>query len=235
MIRKNLFLFTFLGILIISVLVVVSCIKEDYYNYNSQNDSSRNTAMEQELDTLRLTEEEISLVMSGDTSELMRVFLLYNFDENGDTISTYEDSIVLRTISRDVTPDSTNDILKHLVYRMYKTVNDPEHPGVGIAAPQVGINRKIIWVQRQDKPNTPFEVYFNPEIIQYSSQLLYGLEGCLSVPETSGYVKRPRSILIKYDDWGGNEHIEMVESYTARIFQHEIDHLNGILYVDIAE
>jgi peptide deformylase len=115
---------------------------------------------------------------------------------------------------------------------MYKSMSDPENPGVGIAAPQVGINRRVIWVERQDKPGNPAEVYFNPEIIQFGEQWLYGVEGCLSVPDKSGYVRRARTILLQYDDINGEQKIELIEAYTARIFQHEIDHLNGIMYID---
>lgn len=232
MIRRSVFLIILLSIIGILTVVMVRCTKEEYYRNDGINPPARNSEADHDVDTLAFTADEIDFIMSGDTSELMRVFLLYNLDESGDTVSMYEDSLVLRAISRNVTPDSTDEVLQHLVYRMYKSVNDPEHPGVGIAAPQVGVNRNVIWVQRQDKPYSPFEVYFNPEIIQFGSQWLFGMEGCLSVPDRSGYVRRARAILIKYNDWAGNEHVEMVEAYTARIFQHEIDHLNGIIYID---
>lgn len=184
------------------------------------------------IDTLAFTDIESSFIQSADTGEMMRVFLLYDFDDNDDTVSCYSDSIVLREVSKDVTPDSTDLVLMHLIYRLHKTVLDPDNLGVGIAASQVGVSRNVIWVMRDDKPGDPYEVYLNPKILQFGNSWLFGMEGCLSVPNKSGYVRRATAILLQYDDLAGEQHIEMIEAYTARIFQHEIDHLNGVMYID---
>jgi peptide deformylase len=105
--------------------------------------------------------------------------------------------------------------------------------GVGIAAPQVGILKDIIWVQRFDKEDLPFEVYLNPKIIQYSKKTQTRKEGCLSIPNRSETLNsRAYAILISYDTIENTQVVEMVEDFTAVIFQHEIDHLNGILYLD---
>ncbi len=108
--------------------------------------------------------------------------------------------------------------------------------GVGIAAPQVGILKNIIWVQRFDKPGYPFEVYLNPTILHYSAEKQVELEGCLSIPNRRDTLNsRAQNIDIEYDQMDGSHHKETVEGFTAVIFQHEIDHLQGILYTDHLE
>lgn len=108
--------------------------------------------------------------------------------------------------------------------------------GVGIAAPQVGILKNIIWVQRFDKENLPFEVYLNPVIKNYSERKQTFREGCLSIPDRTDILdSRAFSILIEYDTMEAEHKIETVEGFTSVIFQHEIDHLNGILYLDHLE
>jgi len=105
--------------------------------------------------------------------------------------------------------------------------------GVGIAAPQVGILKDMIWVQRFDKEGFPFEVYINPVIRQYSTKKQDCREGCLSIPDRSDTTKtRAYAILLEYDRLSGDHITEMVEDFTAVIFQHEIDHLHGVLYLD---
>ena len=153
----------------------------------------------------------------------MRVYLI--------TIST--DSAVLRTPSTYIKPDPEDPALEYFVKRLYQTVTDSASMGVGIAAPQVGILRNIIWVQRFDKPGFPFEVYLNPVISNYSEEKQIELEGCLSIPNRVDTLSsRAQSIIIEYDKIDGSHHKETVEGFTAVIFQHEIDHLRGILYTD---
>lgn len=119
--------------------------------------------------------------------------------------------------------------------RMLATVQNPEHEGVGIAAPQVGVLRRVVAVQRFDKEGEPFEFFINPEIIELDPELELGGEGCLSVPEISGQVWRSQSLLLRYRDVRFEEHIERIEGFTAVIFQHEIDHLDGVLFIDKME
>ncbi|MCL4118061.1 UNVERIFIED_CONTAM: hypothetical protein GTU68_038555 [Idotea baltica] len=105
--------------------------------------------------------------------------------------------------------------------------------GVGIAAPQVGVLKNIIWVQRFDKDNFPFEVYLNPKITTYSNEKQTVKEGCLSIPNRSDTLNsRSFNITIEYDTMQAEHIMETVEGFTSVVFQHEIDHLNGILYLD---
>ncbi|MFB2118179.1 DUF1684 domain-containing protein [Parapedobacter sp. 2B3] len=167
-----------------------------------------------------LTTAERELVLSGDTARLMRVIQ--------DTVAAEE--AVLRKPSVDISPNEP--LLPLLAKRMYLSVTDSLHPGVGIAAPQVGINRNLIWVQRFDKPGEPMELYLNPKITWRSKLLRKGLEGCLSIPDTMGQVLRNYTIRLTYQDREGVAHEEMIEGFTAVIFQHETDHLYGILFTD---
>lgn len=120
-----------------------------------------------------------------------------------------------------------------LAQRMIITVSDTTVGGVGIAAPQVGINKRVVVVQRFDKEGEPFEAYPNISIIEYSQETSVGPEGCLSVPNERYDVTRSSSIVISYYDIETKEMVtERVEGFTAVIFQHEVDHLQGIIYTD---
>jgi peptide deformylase len=175
------------------------------------------------LSSQSFSKDQISLVMAADTLTPMRVL----------SVDNNEDSLLLRSQSLDVVVNPSDPVLQNLVKRLYATVNDSLTAGVGIAAPQVGILKNIIWVQRYDKPGFPFEVYLNPKIKQYTKKKLNWLEGCLSIPGRSDTTKtRSFAILLEYDQLDKSHQIEMVEGFTAIIFQHEIDHLNGILYLD---
>ena len=166
------------------------------------------------------------LIMASDTSQAMRVW----------SIANTEDSLLLRQKSKQVIPDSTDEVLQALVHRLYKTVTDSVSLGVGISAPQVGILKQVIWVQRFDKSGFPFEFYLNPRIRQYSALTQECREGCLSIPDRMDTLNsRSYAVLLEYQSMDGQQHVEMVEDFTAVIFQHEIDHLNGILYTDHLE
>ena len=178
------------------------------------------------VDQNRYTSREEALIRAAGAEEPMRVF----------EITSYEDSLLLRQQSQPVVPNPDDETLQLFVDRLYATVTDSASLGVGIAAPQVGLLRNIIWVQRFDKPNFPFEVYLNPVIKQYSDLKQDCLEGCLSIPgRRDTTTDRAYAILLEYDRMDGTHEIEMVEDFTAVIFQHEIDHLNGILYLDHLE
>lgn len=147
------------------------------------------------------------------------------------------DSVILRTPSCDFASSTFGSSeMKRLVSFMLRTVTDPSQDGVGIAAPQVGINRRLICVQRLDKPGEPFESYANIRIDSLFGPVVSGREGCLSVPGMRGIVPRSSSIIVSYvDPLSGDVSTETVEGYTARIFQHECDHLDGVLYIDRAD
>ncbi len=145
--------------------------------------------------------------------------------------NTKEGNLFLRLKAKDILVDSK--ITKHLIKRMRATLK--KEKGVGIAGPQVGISRKIIWVQRFDKEGKPFEVYLNAKIDKYSKETKIGWEGCLSIPAGFGKVRRSKEIKIEYEKPNGQHFQETVKGFTAVIFQHEIDHLNGVLFIDRKE
>src|SRR5690554_6357809 len=168
----------------------------------------------------KFSKSERELINSGNTSERMHVI-------QSDIEKELE---ILKSVSKNINPKAKN--LDILINRMYLAVTHPTDGGVGIAAPQVGINRNIIWVQRFDKVGEPFEVYINPKIVWKSNLMRKGAEGCLSIPDQRGEVFRYYTIQIQYQDRKGKKHSEIIEGFTAVIFQHEIDHLNGILFTD---
>ena len=170
--------------------------------------------------------QQLSMILNDLPDKPMRVFKINNV----------KDSLLLRQKSEDVTIVKGDKTLKHFTDRLYATVRDSISLGVGIAAPQVGILKNIIWVQRFDKEEFPFEVYLNPKIVQYSQKKQTRAEGCLSIPNRRETLNcRAYAILLEYDTLDGEHKTEMVEDFTAIIFQHEIDHLNGILYIDLVD
>lgn len=167
--------------------------------------------------------QEIKLISDRDSTAPFRVLKTDN----------KSDSLFLRGESSGVDPVADKHILDLLTKRMYKTVTDSASLGVGIAAPQIGISKNVILVQRFDKEGSPFEIYLNPEIIQFSKMKQDCREGCLSVPDKRGITKsRSYAILIKYQRPDNTFVTEMVEGFTAVIFQHETDHLKGALFFD---
>ncbi|MFD0989129.1 peptide deformylase [Mariniflexile jejuense] len=169
------------------------------------------------------SKEQLEMIVNADSLTPMRVFKITN----------KQDSLLLRTKSEYIKANPNDPVLKQFVNRLYATVTDSMSLGVGIAAPQVGILKNIIWVQRFDKENFPFDVYLNPIITKYSEEKQTRKEGCLSIPNRSETLNtRAFSITIEYDTMKAEHKTETVEGFTSIIFQHEIDHLNGILYLD---
>ena len=147
-----------------------------------------------------------------------------------------EDSAILRASSVDFgQKELASPELKTLLAKMYRTLTDPSQDGVGIAAPQIGINRRLIMVMRYDKPDKPIEPYLNIRIDSLLGQKVPGPEGCLSLPPLRGTVQRYPKVQISYLKADGTPVTEQVEGYSAIIFQHECDHLDGILYTDRAD
>ena len=113
-----------------------------------------------------------------------------------------------------------------------------ERNGVGIAAPQVYISKRVIIVASRpnlrypDAPEMDAVVMVNPEILEFSQATSLGEEGCLSVPNERGQVQRAQSIKVVYHTLTGEVLESIFEGFPARIVQHEIDHLNGVLFVD---
>jgi len=149
------------------------------------------------------------------------------------TVFSKQDSLFLRKGARKVEKKYINSSTINLLKaRMLATVNDSLNRGVGIAAPQVGVGINMIMVKRFDKEGTPFEVCFNPHILEYGDSINSGIEGCLSVPGYNGHVQRSQNIKIAFLDSVGVKKKEEISGFTAVIFQHEIDHLSGTLYYD---
>lgn len=170
-----------------------------------------------------MREERERIGLSGEAG-IMPLFLVTNS----------ADSLFLRLQAKELgREEMETESFRVLKSRMLATVNDTLNQGVGIAAPQVGISRQLVAVQRLDKAGEPFEFYVNPEIIYYSKDTVIGQEGCLSIPDRAGEVYRSTEIIVRYrDELSFEWRQDTVKEYTARIFQHEIDHLKGILYTD---
>lgn len=141
-------------------------------------------------------------------------------------IVKYPDPI-LREKAVEVT--KFNERLSKLLDDMAETMYDAH--GVGLAAPQVGISKRVMVV---DVGEELIEMV-NPEIIEKSGEQIEPPEGCLSIPGLLGYVKRANTIRVKGQDRNGNLIEIEAEGFLARAFQHEIDHLDGVLFIDIAD
>lgn len=168
------------------------------------------------------TSDERAILESADS--IMRVL----------TIEDPRDLSVLRTPSVDFSPEALlSDEFARLSELMVATVTHPSQDGVGIAGPQVGLNRRVVAVQRFDKEGEPFEVYPNISIVWSSDSLTVGPEGCLSVPDRREDVARSTEIVIEYTAAPGMTPVrDTISGFTAVIFQHEVDHLDGVLYID---
>lgn len=164
----------------------------------------------------KYTPSELVLIRNGDMDTALEI---------PQTTDSLQHAVLLQT-SQDAIPKNVDT--KRLVMRM-KAALLATKSGVGIAAPQVGINRNIIWVKRFDQPNTPFGYYINPVILWRSKLQNLGPEGDLSIPDFRDQFYRSKVIQVAYYDLEGKKHTEIVEGFTAVIFQHEIDHLFGIL------
>ncbi len=143
-------------------------------------------------------------------------------------IYTYPDK-VLRKATQPV--EAFDDTLKKLTEDMAETMYDA--PGIGLAAPQVGKSLKLIVVDTSQgtSPKQDYLVMANPEIVAHQGKQI-DEEGCLSVPELVSKVQRYKKITVTYQDVAGNNKQMEVEDRFAVVLQHEIDHLNGILFLD---
>ncbi len=123
-----------------------------------------------------------------------------------------------------------------LVDNMVETMRDA--PGVGLAAPQVGESLQLAVVEFGDEADdsVPKKLYViaNPEITKPSEETITDVEACLSVPGLAGEVERHESLVVKAQNRHGQPYKIIAKGWLARIFQHEIDHLNGVLYIDRA-
>lgn len=129
--------------------------------------------------------------------------------------------------------------IQNLIDNLIATVRQAN--GVGIAAPQVAESYRLFIVASRPNlryPNAPTmepTAMINPQILAHSTEVVKGWEGCLSIPEIRGYVPRYEAIEIEYTDRNGKLQKQELTDFVARIFQHEYDHLNGIVFLDRLE
>ncbi|MBU0775041.1 MAG: peptide deformylase [Alphaproteobacteria bacterium] len=142
----------------------------------------------------------------------------------------------LRTISTPV--ESIDDDLQRLIDDMFDTMYDA--PGIGLAAIQVGVPKRVLVMDLQE-PESDAEdappvkkpmVFINPEILKESEDLSVYNEGCLSVPDQYAEVERPATIRASWMDRDGRIHEEQLDGLLATCLQHEMDHLEGVLFID---
>jgi peptide deformylase len=157
----------------------------------------------------------------------------------------------LKTVSVPVEPDEFNNDLRVLVEDMFETMYDA--PGIGLAAIQVGVPKRVLVIDLQPEDPDAVEedcceddgceakriqtkkeplVFINPVIVDPAEELSTYQEGCLSVPEIFADVDRPATCTVRYQDLDGNHHEENLEGLLATCLQHEMDHLEGILFID---
>ncbi|SBS81886.1 peptide deformylase, putative [Plasmodium ovale curtisi] len=137
---------------------------------------------------------------------------------------------VLRKKSEDVV--TFDDDLRNLVRNMFNIMYASK--GIGLSAPQVNISKRIIvWNALYEKRKEENErVFINPSIVESSLIKTKAIEGCLSFPNVEGKIERPSIVSISYYDLNGNKHLKILKGIHSRIFQHEFDHLNGVLFID---
>ena len=140
----------------------------------------------------------------------------------------------LRQISSPV--EKVDDALRALIADMFETMYDA--PGIGLAAIQVGVPKRVLVMDLQEPevedgpPVKDPRVFINPEILKHSDEEVPYLEGCLSIPDQYAEVERPDHIRARWLDEHGKQHEEQLDGLIAVCLQHEMDHLEGILFID---
>ena len=136
---------------------------------------------------------------------------------------------VLKQVSKrvDVVTDETRRLMDDMLETMYAA------PGIGLAAIQVGVPQRVIVIDlaREDEPPAP-RYFVNPEILETAEETQTYEEGCLSVPDFFDEVERPNKVRIRYLDYNGQQVEEWAEGMYAVCIQHEMDHLQGTLFID---
>ena len=126
--------------------------------------------------------------------------------------------------------EETQQLIEDMIITLH------EESGAGLAAPQVNVSKQVILVEfgsEEDETIPPtLYVTLNPKITRFSQELVTGAEGCLSIPGLMGEVERSQEIVVEGQDRHGESLKMKLRGWVARIFQHEIDHLDGILYTD---
>lgn len=149
-------------------------------------------------------------------------------------IETWENNDILRAVAKEVKPNELNSAIK-LWKEMLKYIKNPKNAWVWLAAPQVWHSVRVIIVsllKDRDDENFKTVIMINPEIIEHSEEACLDEEGCLSLPWEKGKVKRFNSIKLNFIDENKSKKSLVLNWLSARIVQHEIDHLNWILFID---
>jgi peptide deformylase len=135
---------------------------------------------------------------------------------------------VLRNVADEVKEFDEN--IKNLAKEMINIMHDAD--GIGLAAPQIGVSKQLLVIDISpiEKEAEPV-IFVNPSILESSGDVILE-EGCLSIPDIREEISRSEEILLKFQTIEGEEKIEKFEGWSARVLQHEIDHLNGILFID---
>lgn len=152
-------------------------------------------------------------------------------------IEQWKKNTILRAVSEKITKKELKNYIK-LANQMLKYIKDPDNGGVGLAAPQVGYNKRLIIVsllKDWEDESFPTLIMINPEILEHSTNRDFSDEWCLSLPWETGKVPRYQNIKLKYFDEKMNEKILKLEWLKSFIVQHEIDHLDWILFTDRIE
>ena len=145
------------------------------------------------------------------------------------TVDNAADIAVLK--QRSTTVEGVDDALRALMDDMLETMYAA--PGIGLAAVQIGELKRVLVMDLAREPDAPEPRYYvNPEILWKSEETLPYEEGCLSVPEIYDEVERPARVKIRYLDYNGNQVEEDAEGLFAVCIQHEMDHLDGVLFID---
>lgn len=175
----------------------------------------------------QFTAQEKEIIYNGDMDTPFEVLLITN----------QQDSLFLRQKALDVDFTDDNEDLNYLIARMIKTMEVAD--GVGIAAPQIGISRNIFIFKRIDKPGNPTCVAINPKLEETPNETVcFEGDGCLSIPNTRGNSIRYPWVEVAYYTPDGVLIKERLEGFsrstdfTGIIFQHEYDHLKGVLFID---
>lgn len=178
----------------------------------------------------KMTDSELKLITEADAFVPFKVLLT----------SDKEDSLFLRQKSKDIPEVEmivSSPEFKLFVNRLKMTL--AEEMGVGLAAPQVGIGRNVFLFMRMDQPERKVEVAINPRIVEHSKETFtFEGDGCLSIPGLSGNTTRYQWVDVEYYDELGTLKKERLSGtsrqgdFTGVIFQHEFDHLEGVLFID---
>jgi peptide deformylase len=152
-----------------------------------------------------------------------------------------ENHPALHTIATEITPEEfTDGTVKNILKNLRKALHSYSNEGftaVAIAAPQIGISKRIFIIEDQSKDRNalPSFIAINPQIVKFSKKTHVSGEGCLSIPDYYGLVKRSTNVTLRAQDENGKWFERGAGTLLAQIIQHEYDHLDGILFTDRAE